>query len=90
MINRLGRRNLANILETDGTKNLPNEFNVKNINIFYLNWAILNIIIKDKPFWIPVPRLRGDKFTPVKAGGNDIFIYWVVVVIPAEAGIQYL
>ena len=67
-------------------------FSIATISHFYenLNRAILNIIIKDKPSWIPVPRLRGDKFAPAKAGGNDIFIHWVVVVIPAEAGIQYL
>ena len=43
------------------------------------------LFLIDKPFWIPVPRFREDKFH-----GNDIFIHWAIVVIPAEAGIQYL
>jgi len=43
------------------------------------------MLLKINTSGFPFPDQVEDKFH-----GNDIFIHWGVVVIPAEAGIQYL
>ncbi len=33
-------------------------------------FVIPGLIRNPVPFWIPAPRIRGDKFTPAKAGAG--------------------